>query len=211
MVIEMKKGKKLRDLILPNKKINCFVFMIMVFGVLSGSIFLMMLNDGDRVNVISQIQSFFQNISKGSVDYGLAFRNSLIINYIFVLVIWILGFSLIGILFNIFLTYIKGFLVGFSISAIFLTYGYKGLPACLVFCFPCQILNMFAVLVLTIYSVMFSFQLLSIIVSKRKNQSLMLKKYFVIFMMMVIVSFGSSLFESYLFPRILKMMIGIYV
>ena len=75
----MKKGKKLRDVILPNKGINYFVVTVMILGILSGSIFLMILSQTDKSNVILQIQSFFQNISKKSIDSGLAFKNSLII------------------------------------------------------------------------------------------------------------------------------------
>lgn len=208
----MKKGKKLKELILPHKKINFFVTTILILGVLSGSIFLMMSNDADKSSVIAQIQSFFTNISEGSIDNGLALRNSLIINYIFVGLIWILGLSMVGIIVTVFLTYIKGFLVGFSIASIILTYGYKGVLASVLYTFPSQIFNIVVVIVLTIYSIMFTHNLFRIIVSKKNmNNRLMLKKYFVILMFCVIVSFVSSVLEVYLFPNILKLIIGFYV
>lgn len=208
----MKKKTKLRDLILPNKRINFFVIMVLVLGILSGSIFLMISNETDKSSVIAQIQNFFANISNGSIDNGLALRNSLIINYIFVGLIWGLGLSMIGIIINIFITYIKGFLVGFSISSIFLTYGYKGILATILYTFPSQVLNMIVVMVLSIYSIMFAYNLLQIIVSKKNtNNRLMLKKYLVILMFCVIVSFISSLCEVYLFPNLLKLVISLYV
>ena len=207
----MKKRDKLRDLVLPNKKINFFISTIMVLGVISGSIFLMMLNKEDKASVVLQINTFFKNISLDKVDSGLAFKNSLIINYLFVISIWVLGLSMIGVFVNIFLTYVKGFLVGFSISAIFLAFGYKGIPASLLYVFFSQIFNMIVVMVLAIYSIMFSYNLLRIIVSKKGSHSLMLKKYLVIFMLMVMGSFFSSVLESYVFPRFLKFIIGIYV
>lgn len=208
----MKKGKKLKELILPHKKINFFVTTILILGVLSGSIFLMMSNDADKSSVIAQIQSFFTNISERSIDNGLALRNSLIINYIFVGLIWILGLSMVGIIVTVFLTYIKGFLVGFSIASIILTYGYKGVLASVLYTFPSQIFNIVVVIVLTIYSIMFTHNLFRIIVSKKNmNNRLMLKKYFVILMFCVIVSFVSSVLEVYLFPNILKLIIGFYV
>lgn len=201
---------KLRDIILPNKKINFFVTTILFLGIISGAIFLMMSNETDKNSVITQIQTFFKNISTGSIDNGLALKNSLIINYLFIGIIWMLGLSMIGILINIFITYIKGFLVGFSIASIFLTFGPKGVLAALLYTFPSQLINIMVIIVLTIYSIMFAGNLLKIIGSKSGNNRIMLKKYIVILMFGVITSFLSSLIEVYVFPYILKLVISLY-
>ena len=213
MVILMdKKRTKLSDIILPSKKINFFVVTILILGLISGSIFLMTLNDTDKNSSILQIQTFFNNINNNNIDNGLALKNSLIINYIFVALIWGLGLSIIGIIINIFLTYIKGFIVGFSISSIILTYGYKGILASILYIFPMQVFNVLTVIVLTIYSLMFSQNLLAIIVNKRKNNNrTMLKRYFIILVFSIIVSFISSVLEVYLFPNLLKIIIGLYI
>ncbi len=207
----MKKKIKLINIIFPNKSVNVFIFMVMIFGVISGSIFLMKLGKGDKDLVIKQISNFIQNVADNSIDYGQALRNSLIINYLFIVVIFILGLSMIGIIVNIFICYLKGFLVGFSIAAIFLTYGYKGILVALIYSFPSQIFFMIVVLGLSIYSVMFSLNLLRIIFSKKGNQRLMLKKYFAIFMICIVVCFVSSLMEVYLFPHILKLVVRFYI
>lgn len=206
-----KKKTKLSNIILPSKKINYFVITILLFGVISGSIFLIVLNDTDKSNAILQIETFISNIDGNKIDNGLALKNSLIINYIFVGLIWGLGLSIIGVIFNIFLTYIKGFIIGFSISSIFLTYKYKGILMGLLYIFPHQIINIIVVCILTIYSIMFSHNLLTIIVSKnvKKNRS-MLKKYVIILIFSVIASFISSILEIYMFPNLLKVIISLY-
>lgn len=206
-----KKKTKLSNIILPSKKINYFVITILLFGVISGSIFLIVLNDTDKSNAILQIETFISNIDGNKIDNGLALKNSLIINYIFVGLIWGLGLSIIGVIFNIFLTYIKGFITGFSISSIFLTYKYKGILMGLLYIFPHQIINIIVVCILTIYSIMFSHNLLTIIVSKnvKKNRS-MLKKYVIILIFSVIASFISSILEIYMFPNLLKVIISLY-
>lgn len=207
-----KKKMKLSDIILPSKKINFFVVTVLILGIISGSIFLITLNSTDKSSAVLQIQTFFSNISNGSINNGQAIKNSLIINYIFVLVIWGLGLSIIGIIFNIFLNYIKGFIVGFSISSIILTYGYKGILAAILYVFPVQIFNVMVVMVLTIYSIMFARNLLSIIVSKKNiHKKVMFKRYVVILIFSVIISFISSVLEIYLFPSLLKIIIGLYV
>ena len=187
------------------------VITVLVLGVLSGSIFLLKLNDTDKSGIILQIKTFINNINADKINNGLAIRNSLIINYLFVFLIWGFGLSIVGVLINIFLTYIKGFIVGFSISSIFLTYKYKGLPMALIYVFPVQIINVITICVLTIYSIMFSYNLLSIIVNKKyRRNNKMLGKYLIILLFSLIISFISAMTEVYLFPRVLKIIISLY-
>lgn len=205
-----KKKTKILDIILPSKKINYFIITILVLGVISGSIFLVMLSETDKTTTINQIKTFFDNVSNNSINNGLALKNSLIINYIFIIVVWILGLSIIGILFNIFLVYIKGFILGFSISSIVATYSYKAIPASILYIFPAQILNIIVICTLGIYSIMFTKNLLTIIISKKPNNRLMLKKYTIILIFSIIISFISSLSEVYLFPNLLKLIVSLY-
>lgn len=198
------------DIILPNKRTNFFIITVLILGVISGSLFLMMTTEADKSSVVSQIGSFFSNISTDAVDSGLAFKNSLIINYLFVFIIWILGFSMIGVIINLFLTFLKGFLVGFSVGALFLTYSYKGILASLLYVLLGQIFNMGVVIVLTVYSIMFSLNLFKII-TKGGNNRLMLKRYIVILMFCIIISFISSILEVYLFPSALKLVVKYYL
>lgn len=199
------------NLILPNKKVNLFIISIIILGVISGSIFLMLTSTADKNVVIEQIKTFMTNTYNNSIDIGLALKNSLIINYAFIILIWTLGLSIIGVLVNIFLTFIKGFLVGFSISSLFLTYSYKGLFIAIIYTFPIQIINIFVVSLLSIYSIMFSKNLLEIITGKKNNNRLMLKKYIVILAISVILSFMSSLLEVYLFPNLLRLVSIYYI
>lgn len=203
---------KLKNLILPNKRINFFIITVLIFGIIAGSIFLMVATEADKNSVIMQINDFFKNISEGTINDGLALKNSLIINYLFVVIIWVLGLSMIGVLINIFLTFIKGFLVGFSVASIFLAYGYKGILPSLLYVFFGQVLNIIVVMVLAIYSIMFAKNLLQVITSKGNgNNRLMLKKYLVILMFCIIGSFLSSLLEVYVFPKTLKLIVQYYL
>ena len=144
---------KIYSLVLPNKGINIFVYLVIVFGLLSGAIFLMISNESDKSSVISQIEGFFVNISNNNIDSGLALQNSLIINYIFIVSIFILGFSMVGVILGIFLLYLKGFLFGFSLASIFLTYKYKGILVGILYAFTGQILNIFLIILISIYSI----------------------------------------------------------
>lgn len=200
---------KLKDLILPNKKINFFIITIMVFGIIAGSIFLVSASSLDKSNVISSITNFFKNISDNSIDKALALKNSLIINYLFVIIIWGLGLSVMGVVVNIFLTFIRGFLVGFSVSAIFLAYGYKGILPSILYVLFGQVLNVIVVIVLSVYSIMFAKNLLDIIINR--SSKLILKRYVVILVLAIFISFISSLIEVYVFPNILRLIVRYYI
>lgn len=207
-----KKITRIKDIIFPNKKINYFVLTILILGVISGSIFLMVLNSTDKANVINQIQTFFTNINSSNINSGLAFKNSIITNLVYITLIWILGMSVIGILLNVFLIYLKGFLLGFSIAAIFKCYGIKGILGVIVYIFPHQILNIFSILILGIYSIMFTIKLFEYMFSqKNNNMRNMLKKYSIIYLFTIFISIISSLSEAYLLPILMKIIIKLFI
>ena len=103
-------------IILPNKKINFFVMFIILLGIISGTIFLLTLSETDNELVINQITNFLVNINNNNINNFTAFKNCIVENLIFVVVMWALGLSVIGIIFNIFVLYLKGFMLGFTLS-----------------------------------------------------------------------------------------------
>ena len=77
---------------------------------------------------------------------------------------------------------------------------------------PSQIINILLVILITIYSIMFSRHLFRIITSKKSFSSrIMLKKYLIIFLFCIIFSFISSVLEVYVFPSLLRQVIKFYV
>ena len=64
-------NKKLNSglaLILPNKKVNLFVIFIVILGIISGSLFLMVLNENDKSEVINEISTFMANINTNNIN-----------------------------------------------------------------------------------------------------------------------------------------------
>jgi stage II sporulation protein M len=123
-----------------------------------------------------------------------------------------LGFSIIGLILNIFVIYLKGFIVGFTISSMILTYGAKGILSSLIYLLFGQLINIFVIIIIGIYGFMFSLNLLKLIFNKKKdNGRKMMKKYIIILIICIVISFISSVLESFVLPNILKFIIGIYV
>lgn len=209
-------NKKLNSglaLILPNKKLNLFVIFIVVLGIISGSLFLMVLNENDKSEVINEISTFMANINTNNINNLNSFKNSLIEGMILIILSWILGMSIIGVIFNIFFIYMKSFTIGFSISSFILVYKYKGILSSLVYTIPSQLINILIILILGVYTLLFSKYLFKMIFLKDKTVNLgkFFKKYVLVFGICIILCLISSLCEAYLLPSLLKVMIKLFI
>ena len=209
-------NKKLNSglaLILPNKKVNLFVIFIVVLGIISGSLFLMVLNENDKSEVINEISTFMANINTNNINNFNSFKNSLIEGMILIILSWILGMSIIGVIFNIFFIYMKSFTIGFSISSFILVYKYKGILSSLVYTVPSQLINILIILILGVYTLLFSKYLFKMIFLKYKTVNLgkFFKKYVLVFGICIILCVISALCEAYLLPSLLKVMIKLFI
>ncbi len=209
-------NKKLNSglaLILPNKKLNLFVIFIVILGIISGSLFLMVLNDNDKSEVINEISTFMANINTNNINNLNSFKNSLIEGMILIILSWILGMSIIGVIFNIFFIYMKSFIIGFSISSFILVYKYKGILSSLIYVIPSQLINILIILILGVYTLLFSKYLFKMIFLKDKTVNLgkFFKKYVLVFGICIILCVISSLCEAYLLPSLLKVMIKLFI
>lgn len=206
------KIKKIINTIIPNKKINYFTFLIITLGIISGAIFLVLISQNDKTSVATQITTFMENINKNNIDSVQALKNSILTNFTYVLLIWVLGMSIIGIIFNIFLIYIKGFVIGFSISSFIYIYGIKGTLSSFLYIFPHQLINIFVILVLGIYSIMFTTNLYKqIIIDKSINLKKFIKTYFYILLIVSTLTIISSLIEALFTPALFKLFIKLFI
>ncbi len=201
------------SIIFPNKKINYFTFFIILLGIISGSIFLVILKDSDKDIVISKISEFMFNVDSNKVNNLIAFKNAFIENSIYVVLVWILGLSIIGIVINIFITYLRGFITGFSISSFILAYKYKGILASFIFAFPTCIINLITTFIISVYSFTFTVMLFKSIFNKTNNLMIKgyLKKYFLILGICMILVLLSSISEAFLLSSIMKLVVKLFI
>ena len=208
-----KKLSNYLSIILPNKKINLFTIFIIILGIISGSIFLVILSSNDKEVVISKISDFMNNINTNNINNLKAFKDSLIENTIYIILVWILGASMIGIIINIFLTYLRGFIAGFSISAFILLYKYKGIVASIIYVFPTTIINLLITILIGVYSFNFTILLYKSLFNKSNNIILKssIKKYFIILLISIGLAVISSLSEAFLLPSLMKLVIKLFI
>jgi len=208
-----KKLNIIKDILFPHNKINFFVITILLLGVISGAIFSNIIDINNQKLVIDKINLFINNINNNNINAILAFKNSLIINFSYSIVIWILGLTIIGIIINIFLLYIKGFILGFSLSSFILTFGYKGIILSFLYIVFGQLLNIIVIMTLSIYSIMFTLNLLKQIIKNKPsiNITKFFKNYTLILLITIIISLISSINEAFIFPTFIKLIIKLFI
>lgn len=207
------KFSRIKSIIFPSKKINIFVITVLFLGVISGAIFSNIIDLNDKKLVIEKIQLFISNIDNQTINSLLAFKNSILTNISYSIIIWILGMTIIGVLFNIFLLYLKGFIFGFSLSAFILTYSYKGIILSILYTIFGQLLNLIVIMILSIYSIMFTINFLKQIIKSKINLNIpkYFKNYSLIFLITIIISIISSISEAFLFPTLIKIIIKLFI
>lgn len=208
-----KKYSNILKIILPNKKTNIFIISILFLGLIMGAVFATIIGINDKTLVIDKINLFINNINNNTINTLNVFKNSISTNLIYVIIIFILGMTLIGILFNIFIIFIKSFITGFSLAAFIITYNYKGLILSSLYLILGQLINIIVIIIITIYSITFSSKLIKLIFKENNNFHInkYLKNYSIILVISIIMSFISSLSETFLLPSIIKLIIKIYI
>lgn len=209
----LKKYRSIKSILFPSKKLNIFILSIIILGIILGSIFSTIITQNDQNLVIEKIKLFITNISDNSLNTITSFKNSISINLIYIIIIWILGMTLIGIPINTFLLFIKNFILGFSLSSFILTYSYKGLILSSIYLIFGELLTIIILSILTTYSIIFSSKLLKHIFKSNIPNEIpkYLKNYSLIFVISIILCLISSISESFLVPTLIKLIIKLYI
>ena len=193
---------KLKSVFKVNKKIMVFLFCFFIISVIFGSLLPLFLSESDKILVTNYLSDFVGNIENYN---GVSlFLNGLYSNLGLCIFIFILGISVVGVFFVLILFFLKGFILGFSLTSIIVNYGFKGILFGFVYLFPHQIINMFLLSVLTCYSVSFSFKFILFLLKKYDfNIRLSFKRFFIVFCLCSSLIVLCVLYESFLLPNVL--------
>ncbi len=178
------KNQKLLYLILIGLALIAFII---------GVIFIFMISHNNQETIKEAITSYY---NESSLTLSSFFR-VLFNNYTYILLIWILGISIIGIPIVLILFLFKSFLLGFSLSSIFYTFKFKGILVTIFNLIPSKILFLVILLLITFYSVSFSIKLFKHLFLKMPiNFRESMNKYLKVLLISLVVSIFISLFEA---------------
>lgn len=199
----MKKMDKLKAGL--NKKLMIFLIILMLVGIISGSLLVCIINNSDKLLVKEYLVNFLENTKNNNIDYMMAIKSNLSSALIYNVGIWLLGMSVIGLPLIIIMYFSKAFILGFSIGSIIYTYGFKGILFSLIYTFPGQIVNLLNLTFLMVYAISFFTRLFEAIFHKKTiNFKVMMNKYLIVLGITLIISILVTLYDTYLIPLLIK-------
>lgn len=200
---------KLKKNIHINKNLFVFLLVIVIVGVVAGSLFSIIIDTDDKKMVLDYLNSFFDNVKDGKLNYDISIVNTLVFTVGFALAMWLLGVSVIGFFVVIFMLFMKAFILGFSISSIIASFGFKGVLLALVYAFPHHIINVLVFMLLTAYALIISFKLIKCITSKKPlDLKHIMHRYLVVLGVSIVLLVITSLYEVYIVPKLLNLIMG---
>lgn len=196
--------EKIRKKLKINKNGLLFLLGITLFGFISGVIFITVISKSDQALVKNYITSYLNNIDK--ISYFDSFKNIFLENLSFIIIVWLLGMSVIGIPINIFYYYIKSFIIGFSISSFILTYKIKGCLYAFIYIVPHNLINLIIYTILIYFTINFSLTLIYAIFKKKNlNFKTMMNKYINILFISLAVILITTIYETFIVPNLIKL------
>lgn len=189
-----------------------FVALIFIIGAIVGALAAKTLPEDQKKELISYLQIFFQGLSNSGLGNSAnVFTNVILNNMKTIALIWVLGFTIVGIPFVLFIIFTRGFVIGFTVGFLVNEYVFKGLLFAFVSILPHNFLAIPAILIVGVSAVSFSLLLL-----KRKSRAktnLLYESlgYTALCMGMLVVMGLASLVEVYISPVFMKMIAGLFL
>lgn len=204
-----KQMDKLKNKTTSNKKIIVFLVGLFLIGLIAGSIFITIISKSDQALVKEYIKEFVNKADKNKLNYLEALKNASLSNGLFIVIVWLLGFSIIGIPIVIFMYFSKAFILGFSLSSFILQYKFKGLLLALIYFFPHHVVNILAYTLIMIYSLKISFILINSIIKKKTIIfKAIMNRYLIVFAVSIGMVIVASLYECFVVPFLIRNLIG---
>lgn len=199
-------------IIYPYSKINLFVILLFLLGIVFGSIFGNIISLDDKKVLISVVNDFIQNINSNSLISFINFKNSFFVNVSYLSFIFLLCATFLGLVLGLIVLFFKGFTIGFIFTSFIITYNFKGIILSFLYILFGQFINIFSVCTLTIYSIIFAVRLFQNIFKNKNNDiKKLLRNFTIIYIFLILLSCLSSFLEAYIFPKIIKIIIKLFL
>ncbi|MDV3426105.1 MAG: stage II sporulation protein M [Bacillota bacterium] len=179
-------------------------------GIVLGIYIVKYMGNSNSDTVAKYFESLTYNFKNESFNGTEIFKETLKSNVPYVIFIWLLGITAVGIPFILILDFIKGFTLGFSASFITLGLGTKGIWINLLAILPQNIFFIPCILVGSSIAMKFSAEKLKNKLNRRFIENYWIKFYnysigYVFILFVMIIGF---LYQSYISPSLIKVLIA---
>lgn len=191
-----------------------FITLIFIVGIVVGSLAVKTLPDEQKAELISYLRIFFTGLTKGSdniSDTSGLLGNAVMNNLKTIGLMWILGFTVIGIPFVLFMIFTRGFIIGFTVGFLVNEYVMKGMLFALAAVLPHNFLAIPAIVVTGVASISFSLRLLRRKSRTRQSMIYASVNYTGVCLAMLLVVVVGAFIEVYVSPVFMKLAAGLLV
>lgn len=204
--LRMEFKKTIIKQIQKNMLLYSLILLFFISGIAAGAFTVDALSSVQKDELINYFQSFFSVLNTETVKSAAVFKQSLLNNAQFIILIWILGITIIGIPLILLIVGIKGFIIGFSVSFIVEGMGLRGLLFAFVSILPQNLLIVPGIVVAGVLGISFSIRMLK---RRRMRQRKSFSSEFFVYSMNLLLVlamvFIGSLIEGYITPVFMKL------
>lgn len=208
----MVKNKRVQENILNHIKSNIGIyFLVLIFfaiGVAAGAFTVRAMDDVQKQSLIKYLQGFFQIFTSQKVNSMAVLSQSIKNNIQTVFVLWILGITVIGIPVTLLVIGIRGFIIGFTVGFLIDGLGMKGLLFTLLVILPQNLIIVPCLIGISVLSISFSLMMIKDRMARRWTNNYWQKffSYFLLVIILLLISICGSLIEAYITPVFIKLM-----
>lgn len=185
-----------------DKNIYFSLLIVLLLSLIFGLFFITILTSDDKTLLTTHINTYFDSIKAKEITFSL--KNNLTNNYIGIIILWILGFSIIGLPLIITILFYKGFSLTFTITSLIYNFRLDGIFFSFVYIFPHLIINLLFYFIMAYYSFKMCLNLIFVISGKSRFNMKILKKYIFILLISLVFILLSTLYETYILPYLIK-------
>lgn len=190
-----------------------YLFMLVLFliGIIFGAIVVNSMNFTQKEDLFYYLERFFAQLQQGQViSKQEILQSSFLAHLKFLLFLYVLGLSIIGIPIIWMLLFSKGLMMGFSVGFLVNQLGWKGLTLAAAAVAPQNLVVIPLYLIAGTSAMLFSVTLLRKLIAKRSPLSL--RRYFfqysTIFLVLIAGSAAASIIETFLANPLLSMLVN---
>ncbi|MCF2937537.1 stage II sporulation protein M [Paenibacillus alkaliterrae] len=183
-----------------------FVSVLFVVGVIFGALMVNALTLEQQQELARDIDQYVQLMNAGiGTGDAASFWERFIFHSKWLIILWLLGITVVGIPGVLALNFLKGALVGFSVGTLINQYAWKGVLFSLVSIAPQNILAVPAMIIASAAAISFSmFVIKNRLLQQKGDLAPQLGSFTSTAMLMLIIFAGAALFEAYLSPSLIS-------
>jgi stage II sporulation protein M len=184
-----------------------YVTVLFIMGVVFGVVIIQALTLEQKQELSRHLGNFFQLVDQGiQLDKKHSFLQSFILNLKWLGLICLLGLSVIGLPLILFMDFLKGVLVGFTVGFMVGEYAWKGMLFALTSVVPQNLLLIPALIIGSVTSIAFGLHLLKHrFLRPYSGISVSFSKFMATTFSLAVILIGVSLYEAFLSPWLMQL------